>query len=90
MHLACRPDDFVRCKTSKRFTCCALDGEKHSPHWAWLYSRDIVVIDEISMLSASALHGVNHALNHVMSLSARHPARRETTYFVRGCFHVLE
>ena len=79
-------DDFVRCKTSripKRFICRALEGEKHSPHWAWLYSRDIVVIDEISMLSASALRGVNHALNHVMSLSARHPARRETTYLLR-------
>ena len=76
----------MRCKTSripKRFICRALEGEKHSPHWAWLYSRDIVVIDEISMLSASALRGVNHALNHVMSLSARHPARRETTYLLR-------
>ena len=52
------------------FITSRLDGEKHSPHWAWLYSRDIIVIDEISMLSASTLHGVNHALNHVMSLTA--------------------
>jgi hypothetical protein len=57
------------------FVTSRVDGEKHSPHWAWLYSRDIVVIDEISMLSASALHGVNHALNHVMSLAASATSR---------------
>jgi hypothetical protein len=47
-----------------------LDGtEKHTKQWAWLFTRDIIIIDEISMLTAGALHGVNHALNHVMSLS---------------------
>ena len=29
----------------------------------------VIVIDEVSMLTAGALHGVNHALNHVMSLT---------------------
>eukprot|EP00964_Phaeocystis_antarctica_P161447 scaffold133368_cov103-Phaeocystis_antarctica.AAC.2 len=29
----------------------------------------VIVIDEVSMLTAGALHGVNHALNHVMSFS---------------------
>ena len=43
--------------------------KKQSEQWAWLYTRDIIIIDEISMLTAGALHGVNHALNHVMSLS---------------------
>jgi hypothetical protein len=57
------------------FVSSRLDAEKHSPHWAWLYSRDIIVIDEISMLSASALHGVNHALSHVMSLAASATSR---------------
>lgn len=44
-------------------------SQKHSAQWAWLYTRDIIIIDEISMLTAGALHGVNHALNHVMSLT---------------------
>ena len=52
------------------FTTSRIDAEKHSPHWAWLYTRDIIVVDEISMLTAGALHGVNQALNHVMSLAA--------------------
>ena len=43
--------------------------EKHNKQWAWLFTRDIVIIDEISMLTAGALHGVNHALNHAMSLT---------------------
>ena len=47
-------------------------SQKHSEQWAWLYTRDIIVIDEISMLTAGALHGVNHALNHIMSLSISH------------------
>lgn len=29
----------------------------------------VIVIDEVSMLTAGALHGVNHALNHVMSFT---------------------
>lgn len=52
------------------FTTSRIDAEKHSPHWAWLYTRDIIVVDEVSMLTAGALHGVNQALNHVMSLAA--------------------
>ena len=47
-------------------------SRKHCEQWAWLYTRDIIVIDEISMLTAGALHGVNHALNHIMSLSMSH------------------
>ena len=43
--------------------------EKHNKQWAWLFTRDIIIIDEISMLTAGALHGVNHALNHAMSLT---------------------
>ena len=57
------------------FVTSRLEAEKHSPHWAWLYSRDIIVMDEVSMLSASALHGVNHALNHVMSLASSTTSR---------------
>ena len=34
--------------------------EKHNKQWAWLFTRDIIIIDEISMLTAGALHGVNH------------------------------
>ena len=47
-------------------------SRKHTDQWAWLYTRDIIIIDEISMLTAGALHGVNHALNNVMSLSMSH------------------
>ena len=47
-------------------------SRKHCEQWAWLYTRDIIIIDEMSMLTASALHGVNHALNNVMSLSMSH------------------
>ena len=57
------------------FLAAELDGTQHTPHWAWLYTRDIIVIDEISMLTAGALHGVNHALNHVMSLNASTSSR---------------
>ena len=44
-------------------------SQKHCAQWAWLYTRDIIIIDEISMLTAGALHAVNHALNHVMSVT---------------------
>ena len=47
-------------------------SRKHCEQWAWLYTRDIIIIDEISMLTAGAFHGVNHALNNVMSLSMSH------------------
>lgn len=30
----------------------------------------VIIIDEVSMLTAGTMHGVNHALNHVMSLTA--------------------
>ena len=36
---------------------------------------DVIVIDEISMLTTSALHGVNQALNYVMTSGARAPSR---------------
>ena len=47
-------------------------SRKHCEQWAWLYTRDIIIIDEISMLTSGLLHGVNHALNNVMSLSMSH------------------
>ena len=47
-------------------------SRKHCEQWAWLYTRDIIIIDEMSMLTAGAFHGVNHALNNVMSLSMSH------------------
>ena len=36
----------------------------------------VIVIDEVSMLTAGALHGVNHALNHVMSFTTSAESKR--------------
>ena len=36
---------------------------------------DVIVIDEISMLTTSALHGVNQALNYVMTSGTGAPSR---------------
>ena len=58
-------------------------SRKHSEQWAWLYTRDIIIIDKISMLTSGALHGVNHALNNVnvnvMSCHSPSPPARRTT-----------
>jgi hypothetical protein len=43
-----------------------LSHDQQGRHWAWLRTRDIIVIDEISMLGAGALHGIDAALNFVM------------------------
>ena len=57
------------------FLRAALDAEQHSAHWTWLYTRDIIVIDELSMLTAGSLHAVNEALNYVTSLNASTSSR---------------
>jgi hypothetical protein len=41
--------------------------KKNTDHYIWLLTADIILIDEISMLTASALSGVDHALSFVMS-----------------------
>ena len=47
-----------------------LEGKQCTPHFQWLATADIIIIDEISMLTASALAGINHALNYVTSSGA--------------------
>ena len=48
----------------------------HSKHFAWLFGVDMVVIDEISMLTATALAGVASAFNFVASRGASTPRAR--------------
>lgn len=48
------------------FQRAALEGQQASAHFAWLARADIVVIDEISMLTADAFDGVNEALGFAM------------------------
>jgi ATP-dependent exoDNAse (exonuclease V) alpha subunit len=63
--------------TDGGFVEANLNHEQQGRHWAWLRSRDIIVIDEISMLTAGALHGVNEALNYVMKTDL--PLHRATS-----------
>ena len=62
VHSACKLHPAGRFLTTKL--------EVHSPHFAWLFGADVIVIDEISMLTATALAGVNSALNFVASRGA--------------------
>jgi hypothetical protein len=40
---------------------------KLDEHWHWLYSADVIIIDEISMLTSSALDGISCCLSDVMT-----------------------
>ena len=44
-----------------------LEGEQGTRHFNYLATIDIVIIDEISMLSADCFTGINTALNYVVS-----------------------
>ena len=46
-------------------TVARLAAKQHYDHFLWLLSADIVIIDEISMLTATALSGVDAALSFV-------------------------
>ena len=46
-------------------TVARLAAKQHTDHFLWLFSADIVIIDEISMLTATALSGVDAALSFV-------------------------
>ena len=46
-------------------TVARLAAKQHTDHFLWLLSADIVIIDEISMLTATALSGVDAALSFV-------------------------
>jgi hypothetical protein len=52
------------------FMRAQLEGEKGSAHFQLLARADIVVIDEISMLSADTLHGVDEALSFAVRYAA--------------------
>ena len=58
------------------FQRAALEGDQASSHFTWLARADIIVIDEISMLTADAFEGVNEALNfavrHATALRGHH------------------
>lgn len=58
-----------------------LSHDQQSRHWAWLRTRDIIVIDEISMLSAGALHGIDAALNFVMRTDLTFDHSVRSTHF---------
>jgi len=58
------------------FQRATLEGDQASAHFAWLARADIIVIDEISMLTADTFEGVNEALNfavrHATALRGHH------------------
>lgn len=53
-------------------------GKRHSEHFLWLLTTDIIIINEFSMVTAGAVAGIDEALTFVMSNSitcvASHPA----------------
>ena len=53
-----------------RFAATNMGGKKNTEHFLWLVTADIIVVDEISMLTAHALAGINKALSYVISNSA--------------------
>ena len=53
-------------RTDGLFQRAALEGAQASAHYTWLARADVIVIDEISMLTADALEGVNEALNYAV------------------------
>ena len=71
VHSACLLD------SSGGFDVARLDGTQGSDRFIWLATADIIIIDEISMLTTSALNGVNFALNYIMS---RATGRRTTLF----------
>jgi hypothetical protein len=50
-----------------RFCASETLAKKGSDHFLWLLTADIIIIDEISMLTAGALAAVDQALTFVMS-----------------------
>lgn len=50
-----------------RFCAAQTVAKKNTDHYIWLLTADIILIDEISMLTAGALSGVDHALAFVRS-----------------------
>ena len=69
VHSACLLD----CNGS--FAQHRLEGQQGSDRFMWLARADVVVIDEISMLTSSALSGVSAALNYVTRMAAPIPNR---------------
>jgi hypothetical protein len=63
--------------SSGGFDVARLEGSQGSDRFVWLTTADVIIIDEISMLTTSALNGVNFALNYVMSCGTG----RRTTLF---------
>ena len=49
------------------FMNAQLEGQQGTRHFNYLATVDVIIIDEISMLTASALHGVHQALNYVVT-----------------------
>ena len=74
VHSACGLDP-----TTGRFEQSRIEGSQGQDRFVWLAKADIVVIDEISMLTTSALHGVNSALNYVMTTGVG-ACRRDMTF----------
>ena len=50
-----------------RFCMAETLAKKNTDHFLWLLTADIIIIDEISMLTAGALAAVDQALTFVMS-----------------------
>jgi len=44
----------------------------YSSHFMWLFKCDIIIVDEIGMLTSSALSGMNEATTFVKSMGASH------------------
>ena len=64
VHSACALDAYGRFEQSR------IEGTQGEDRFVWLTKADIIVIDEISMLTTSALHGVNQCFNYVMVTGA--------------------
>ena len=54
------------------FMQSTMADQAYSSHFMWLFKCDIIVVDEIGMLTSSALNGMNEATTFVKSMGASH------------------